>query len=70
MRSFCWHDWSIWHTYVWRGQISSAFDKTPTEVTETRQARICKKCKREQHRGVSGGGGSTFEQAFRLEGSK
>jgi hypothetical protein len=63
MRSWCWHDWTPWRSYVTRYRKShvSHHGTLSTDVTETRQARRCNKCHREQHVIVDNGVGAMWE---------
>jgi hypothetical protein len=59
MLRWCWHDWSKWETYVWRGITYGTAgylltgDTAPRQVTQTKQVRHCLKCGKEIHRTVA-----------------
>lgn len=63
MHWFCWHDWTPWQTYVWRGTIYGTAgylitgDLTPRAITRTMQGRYCRKCGKEVHREVDNADG-------------
>lgn len=57
-----WHDWGRWRTYVWEGTTIEG-----TEITTTKQARVCWRCGREQHRTVANAVGGTFDNAGMAE---
>lgn len=66
MWRLCWHDWSMWETYVWRGTQygSRGFlitgDVSPREVSQTMQVRRCHKCGKELHRIVPAASGAAY----------
>lgn len=74
MNSWCWHKWSKWKTYQFRGisyggpGFLITGDTTPREVTETRQARICMKCGAEVHRRVANATGAMYDETATKEG--
>lgn len=67
MLRFCWHNWSPWKTYIWRGiQYGSlgfliTGDTAPREVSKTMQARYCRKCGKEIHRSIPEAHGASFQ---------
>lgn len=69
MKRWCWHDWSKWQTYKWRGIQYGAMgylitgDMAPREVTLTNQARCCLKCGKEMHRRIPEAAGAALDDA-------
>lgn len=62
MMCFWTHKWSNWKTYVWVGdEYCNNTGNEARKVDETRQARICERCKIEEHRIVRGAWGATYE---------
>ena len=66
MHWFCWHDWSKWKTYQWRGTVS-IFGRAPQETLYTNQVRVCSKCAKEVHRRVDYADGMTYETAVPIQ---
>lgn len=66
MWRFCWHDWTPWHTYAWRGaqygNLLTGDTTSSIKISKTMQARRCRKCGKEIHRTISGADGSMLQQ--------
>ena len=69
MLRWCFHNWSEWRTYMFKG-ISYGGpgylitgDTTPRQITETRQSRRCTKCGKELHRRVANATGVMHQES-------